>query len=260
MTSITLHSEISGREGAPSLLLLNSLGATNGMWGPQLELLEAHFQVIRCDARGHGASPSPSGAYNFDMLIGDVLDVLDTHKVEKTSVMGLSLGGMTALGLGLQAPDRIEKVVCCAARADAPAGFVNMWNDRQAMLETQGMEAVWDATVDKWMSDDIRAAHPDRETLLRDAFLATTNTGYSGCAEALKTLDFLKDLPSMTKPTLFVAGVLDPAAPPQVMQAMASACPTASYVEVPGARHIINVDRPDEFVVAVSDFLGLNAG
>lgn len=258
MSSLTLHSEISGQKNAPPLLLLNSLGASNAMWDLQIEMLEAQFQVIRCDTRGHGASPSPSGAYSFEMLIGDVLHVLDKYRIGKTAVMGLSLGGMTALGLGLQAPNRIEKIICCAARADAPPAFVNMWNGRQALLEEQGISAVWEATVDKWISDDTRNDHTDREALLREAFLKTTKAGYSGCAEALKKLDFLKNLSKLKQPTLFVAGSEDPAAPPQVMQAMAAACPGSLYAEVPAARHIINMDNPDGFVDAIAGFLDLN--
>jgi 3-oxoadipate enol-lactonase len=259
MTTQTLYSEISGPKGAPVLLLLNSLGATSAMWDPQLKMLQEHYRTITCDTRGHGRSPSPAAPYHFEDLVADAIRVLDTHGVDTATVMGLSLGGMTALGLGLTAPDRIERIICCAARADAPPPFVQNWVDRLAILEAGGIGKVWEGTVDKWLSAEIRAAHPGREAKLREAFLATTELGYRGCAEALKQLDYLKDLGSMTRPTLFVAGADDGAASPDTMRAMSAACPGSLFSEVPDAKHVVNVDRPDGFALAIAGFLALDA-
>ena len=229
------------------------------MWDAQQKMLQAHYRTITCDARGHGRSPSPAAPYHFADLVADAIKVLDTHKVETASVMGLSLGGMTALGLGLTAPDRIERVVCCAARADAPPPFVQSWVDRLAILETGGITKVWEGTIDKWLSAETRAAHPGREASLREAFLATTEQGYCGCAEALKRLSYMKDLGSMTRPTLFVAGADDGGATPETMKAMAAACPGSVFAEVPNAKHVVNVDRPDEFAQVIAGFLALDA-
>jgi len=258
MTTQTLHSKISGPEGAPVLLLLNSLGATCAMWDAQLKLLHRHYRTITCDTRGHGRSPSPAAPFQFEELVADAIKVLDTHQVDTASVMGLSLGGMTALGLGLTAPDRIERVVCCAARADAPAPFVQSWVDRLAILESGGIAKVWQGTVDKWLSEDTRVAHPEREASLREAFFATTEQGYRGCAEALKRLNYLKDLGSMTRPALFVAGADDGGATTETMRAMSAACPGSEFTEVPNAKHVINVDRPEGFALAIAGFLALD--
>lgn len=258
MTTQTLYSVASGSKDAPALLLLNSLGATAAMWDAQMPLLESHYYVIRCDTRGHGQSPTPAAPYSFEDIVGDALAVLDAHDVETATVMGLSLGGMTALGLGLTAPERIDRVVCCAGRADAPAPFVQSWHDRLAKMDDNGIEAVWNGTIGFWLSPETREAHPDRETALREDFLKTTEEGYRGCAYALMELDYLKDLGKMTVPTLFVAGADDGGATPDTMRAMAEACPASQFVIVPNAKHVINVDRPDDFSVAILEFLGLD--
>jgi 3-oxoadipate enol-lactonase len=259
MTIQTLHSTVSGRNDAPTLLLMNSFGATQAMWDPQMPLLEAHYRVIRFDARGHGKSPTPPSPYSFDDLVADAIGVLDHYDVKTASVMGLSMGGMTALGLGLTVSDRIEKLVCCAARADAPDAFVQNWHNRLAMLDSGGVEAVWNATVGMWLGDELRRLRPEDEAAMRTAFLETTDEGYRGGAHALMGLDYLRRLGDMTVPVLFVAGAEDAAAPPAVMRAMADACPGSSFAEVPNAKHIMNVDRPADFAVAITAFLGLEA-
>ena len=260
MTRQTLHSTASGPKDAPALLLLNSLGATSAMWDAQVPLLERYFRVIRCDTRGHGDSPTPPSPYSFDEIVSDALAVLDAHGAQRATVMGLSLGGMTALGMGLAAPERIERLICCAARADAPPPFVQSWHDRMAKLDDGGIESVWEGTVGFWLSEDTRRDHPEREAALRAGFLKTTAEGYRGCAHALMGLDYLRHLGEMRVPTLFVAGENDGGATPDTMRAMADACPASSYTVVPGAKHVINVDRPDDFSVGIHNFLDLVVG
>jgi 3-oxoadipate enol-lactonase len=238
-------------------LLLNSLGATQAMWDPQMALLNAHYRVIRCDTRGHGQSPTPAAPYSFADLEADALAVLDRYEAETATVLGLSLGGMTALGLGLSAPDRITGVICCAARADAPEPFVQNWHNRLAMLENGGIEEVWNNTVGMWLSDATRTGRPEAEAALREAFVQTTDEGYRGCAHALMGLDYLRRLGDMTVPVHFVAGENDMAAPPEAMRAMAEAYPGSEFTIVPGAKHVVNVDSPQDFTKALMDTLGL---
>lgn len=259
MTTPMLHSTVSGRSDAPALLLLNSLGATQAMWDPQMPLLEAHYRVIRCDTRGHGDSPTPPAPYSFEDLVADALGVLDRHGAKTATVMGLSLGGMTGLGLGLTAPERIKRVICCAARADAPPPFVQNWHNRMAMLDKGGIEEVWNNTVGMWLSDETRCNAPANETALRQGFLKTTDEGYRGCAHALIGLDYLRQLGGMTVPTLFIAGEQDMAAPPDAMRAMADATPNADFTVVPAAKHIVNIDNPDGFAVSILKALELEA-
>ena len=259
MTIYSPHSVVSGARDLPALLLLNSLGTTTHMWAPQLARLEQHFQVIRMDTRGHGDSETPPGPYSFDDLVDDALATLDRHDVEKTSVMGCSLGSMTALGMGLTAPDRIDRIVCTAARADAPEPFRHSWDDRMAIIEAKGVAGLWEGSLGNWLTPAFKDANPDQVAVMKAEFLKTTPDGYKGCAAALKTLDYLRHLPQLQVPVLFVAGSEDKGAPPPVMEAMADAARDGRYVMIPDAGHIINVNAPDAFIHAISGFLGMTS-
>ncbi|SLN76782.1 alpha/beta fold hydrolase [Roseisalinus antarcticus] len=252
----TLNAVVSGQgPGAPVVVLSNSLGATTGMWAPQRAWLEATHRVIGYDTRGHGASGTPPGPYSFEDLVADALAVMDRCEVERATFLGLSLGGMTALGLGLSAPERLTGLVSCAARADAPPPFVQSWDDRIAAIASGGLEAIWPGTLDRWLTEPYRAAHPDIVAALEADFLRTTPEGYGGCAAALQSLDYLRRLGNLTMPVLYVAGAEDMGAPPAAMEAMAAATPGADYICIPDAAHIVNLNGGAAFDAALAQFL-----
>lgn len=241
--------------GAPVALLSNSLGATLGMWDAQRTGLGATHRVIGYDTRGHGSSGTPPGPYSFDDLVADALAVLDRFEVERARFVGLSLGGMTGLGAALAAPERIERLVCAAARADAPAPFVQSWEDRISAIEAGGVAAIWPSTLERWLTAEFRAANPVVVAKLEAEFRQTTDDGYKGCAAALKGLDYLRRLGEIGAPTLYVAGAEDMGAPAAAMEAMAAATPQGRYVRIPDAAHILNINAAAAFDAALAEFL-----
>ncbi len=251
-----LATYVFGAADAPWLTLSNSLGASARMWQPQLPWLARHFRILAYDTRGHGASDAPEGPYGFDDLVGDVVALLDHFGIARTSYIGLSLGGMTGLGLALDHPGRVENLVCCDARADAPGAVAQMWDDRIAAVDRGGMAAIVDSTFDRWF---VPSSLNDADLMagMRSMFLATSPAGYKGCAAALKRLAFLERLGGMRVPTLYVGGTKDGSAAPAVMGEMAERTPGGRYIEIPDAAHISNVDNPAAFNRAVAAFLGI---
>ncbi len=111
--------------------------------------------------------------------------------------------------------------------------------------------------MERWFAPDWRAAHPAALAAFEAAFLGTPIAGYRGCVEAIRTLDYLKDLPRIRVPMLYVCGSADLAAPVPAMQAMADATPGARLAVVEGGAHLPNVDRTPDFNRAVAGFLGI---
>jgi len=247
----------SGRSDGPTILLSNSLGAGLGMWAPQRAALESHYRVIGYDTRGHGQSATPDGDCSFADLTGDAIAILDHFGVAQADFVGLSLGGMTGLGLGLGHADRFRRIVCACARADAPPPFANSWDDRIAAITAGGMQAIWPGTLERWLTPDFVAANPQTVAALEQDFTATTVAGYTSCARALKGLDYLRHLGSMTVPVLYIAGAQDMGAPAGVMEAMTAATPGAAYRVIPDCAHIANLNQPEAFTAALSEFLEL---
>lgn len=243
---------VEGDEGKPVLLLANSLAADHTMWDDQIATLTRTHRVVRYDARGHGGSSAPVPPYDFPALVADMVAVLDDVGARTADVLALSLGGMTALGLALEHPDRVGAMVVCDARADNPAPFVKSWDDRIAATRAGGMSSIVGGTLERWFTPAASAATRSRAEQM---ILDTDPAGYEGCAEALKTLDYLRRLREIAVPVLYVVGELDMGAPKEAMAAMAEATPHGRLVVLPGLAHVPNMEGPAAFNAAVAPFL-----
>ena len=241
---------VAGR--GPWLILSNSLATDRSMWRPQLAELQERFTVLSYDTRGHGQSSVSENDFDFQALAADVVALMDHLDIDRARFMGLSMGGMTGLALAIAFPDRVERVVCCDARADAPNAYKAMWDTNLAMLDSGGMEAVADSTLPRWFSAPFIAepANASLLTSVRQMILQTPPEGYRKAARCLKTLDLLRSLDQVRLPVQFIVGEMDPAAPLPVVQDMADRIAGAKVRIVPGAAHLSNLENPGYFLDA----------
>ncbi|HEV7887060.1 MAG TPA: alpha/beta fold hydrolase [Acidimicrobiales bacterium] len=235
----------------PWLLCLHSLATDLTIWDAVAPALAKSHRVLRADLRGHGRSPSPPPPYALDDLVQDVVDLLDRVDVGRVSVLGLSVGGMVALGLALDHAGRVDKLIVADARADAPPAYRALWDAAIDRLSTNGLEAVVDASLQRWF----RLADEDARAVVRETALATPEAGFVGTARAVQGVDYLDRLHAITAPTLFITGEHDPAAPPDTMADMARRVPGARLHVIPGAAHLTPVEDPEAFTAAVTAFL-----
>lgn len=247
--------ELQGESGRPWLALSHSLGADFSMWDAQMPALARTHRVLRYDTRGHGRSHQGSAPVTMARLVADFVAVLDHFEIARADVVGLSLGGMTALGLGLDHPQRINRLVCAAARADTTPAAAATWDQRIAAVAAGGVAAVTEATLERWFTPASHTQRPQIVARARAALLATPATGYIACAEAIKQLAYGPRLSSLAAPTLFIAGACDVGAPPQEMREMARSSPRGGFALIDEAAHLINIERPDVFDDLVCRFL-----
>ncbi|MDC1209708.1 alpha/beta fold hydrolase [Pseudomonadota bacterium] len=252
-----LNIKIDGNIELPKIIFSNSLGTDTRMWDPQIEAMKKSFCTIRYDTRGHGQSSPVEGPYSFETLENDVITILDALEIDKAHFVGLSIGGMTSLGLALKHQDRFNKIICCAARADNPPPFVELWNQRIAIIEEKGTEGVVDGSLERWYSNDFILNKSNEQILdfSKNMIKLTSSNGYIGCAHALKTLNYLKELSTINRQMLFIAGEKDMAAPAIAMEEMSHLTPNSKYVCIPGVAHILNIEAPEIVNKTILDFL-----
>lgn len=253
MTPVDVHHVVTGPVDAPVVLLSNSLGSTYEMWDPQVDALSERFRVVRYDTRGHGRSPVPPGPYTIDDLVDDVVALLDRLQVQRAHVVGLSLGGMTGMRLAAREPDRLDRLVvlCTGAMLGPPSG----WTERAATVRTHGTAAVAEAVVQRWFTADHLVAHPEVRPRFEDMVAATPAEGYAGCCEVIAAMDLRPDLPSISAPTLAIAGADDPATPPVHLEEIAASVQHGRLLVVPDAAHLANVQQPGTVTPAILEHL-----
>ena len=250
---IDFNATIDGAEGAPWLVLSNSLATTLAMWDEQAAALKAKYRVLRYDQRGHGATEAPAGRYAFDTLVADAAALLDALNIKKAWFGGLSMGGATSLGLAQQHPDRVNGIMICDHSCKSTPQSSQQWEERIVTAQQNGMAALVEPTVGRWFPPDILAKNPPYVDKVRAMVRDTPVNGFIGCAAALADHDYNSKLETVTCPVLFIVGEKDGAAP-AAMKDMHKRLKGSTYVELPGAGHISNMDRPAEFTKAIADF------
>ena len=250
---ISINYQVDGPEGAPWFVFSNSLATSTAMWDEQAAALKSRFRVLRYDQRGHGGTEVPAGRYAFDTLLEDALGLLDALGIAKTHFAGLSMGGATALGLAERHPDRLDRVIVCDSPCQSTPQSSQQWEERIAVAQKQGIDALVEPTVGRWFPPETLAKNPPHLDKVRAMFRATPVNGFIGCAAALAAHDYASAIASVKRPVLFLVGEKD--APAPAMRKLHEKLPGSRYVELPGAGHISNMDRPAEFNRALQDFL-----
>lgn len=244
-----LHHRISGPDDGPTLLMGPSLGTQLDVWDRQLPL-SGSIRLVRFDHRGHGGSEVPPGPYEIADLARDVLALMDHLGLERASFCGLSIGGMVGLWLGAEAAERVERLVVICTSAHMPSA--SAWRERaEAVRQAHSPEPIADGVVDKWLTPDYAAAHPEVRAELRAMLVATPADGYAWCCEAIGRMDLRGKLPSIAAPTLVISGSADLAAPVDMQRDIARAVPRARHEIVDPAAHLAVVEQPD----AINDLI-----
>jgi pimeloyl-ACP methyl ester carboxylesterase len=106
--------------GSPVILLHGGFGSSKS-WGFEVPLLAGRHEVIVMDSRGHGRSSMPAGALRYEVMASDVIAVMDALHVRRSSIVGVSDGGIIGLILAIRHPDRIAKLYVWGANFNTHA-------------------------------------------------------------------------------------------------------------------------------------------
>ncbi len=254
---ITINYQIDGPDAAPEnvpcLVFSNSLATSLAMWDEQAAALKDSYRVLRYDQRGHGDTDAPAGRYAYDTLLADAMGLLDALSIKKAHFAGLSMGGATALGLAERHPNRFERIIVCDSPCQSTPQSSQQWEERIVVAQKQGIEALVEPTIARWFPAEIVAKNPPHIEKVRAMIRNTPINGFIGCAAALAAHDYASAVATVKHPVLFLGGEKDAATAP--MRRLHEKLPGSRFVELAGAGHISNMDRPAEFTRAIRDFL-----
>ncbi len=247
----------------PPLMLLHGFTGSSSTWLPFAKAWRG-FTTVAVDLIGHGASDSPAGPprYRMDACVDDLAAVLDTLGIQRTALLGYSLGGRVALHFGLKYPERLSALVLESASpgiADAGERQERVRSDERLaqLVERDGVEAF----VDHWEQIPLWASQarlpPAERDALRRQRLHNSTTGIAnslrgmGAGAQEPLFDRLCDVRA---PALLVVGALDERYV-ELAHTMVLTMPRAELRIIEDAGHAAHFEQPTAFGAIVSEFL-----
>ena len=237
-------------EGEP-LLMIMGYGSNMDGWYFQTRFFAKHFRVITLDNRGVGGSDKPEGPYSTKMMAEDAVHLLESLNIEKTHVMGASMGGMIAQELAINHPERVNKLVlaCTYAQPELKTGD---GKGRLTGSPKERMAAVIDLAFNKPIYRLVFGTLARLRTIPEESPLAV---GIEGQSAAVATHDTLDRLSSITAETLVIVGTEDRLIDPHASEVIAGRVPKAKLVKIEGGSHTFMVENSGEFNREVLKFL-----
>ena len=248
---ILIHWREDGDPAGRPVVFANALGTDLRLWDGIMPLLPESLRLIRYDMRGHGLTSCPPGPYAMGALVRDAERLLEAVGVRDCAFVGLSLGGMVAQGLAVKRLDLVRAMVLSntATKIATPG----VWAERIAAVRAGGIEAVAEATIQRWFSRPFRDS-PEMQGW-RNMLVHQPVEGYLGAMAAISGADFYTPTSGLTLPTLAIAGAEDRSTPPDLVRETAGLIKGARFELIRGAGHLPPVDRPEEYVGLLRGFL-----
>jgi 3-oxoadipate enol-lactonase len=260
------------RGRGPVVVLLHAFPFARDVWsvGPQRDgadgaapdltsALARRFRVLSVDARGFGesalrATGGSSAPYALTDLADDLADLLDALDVPRAAILGMSMGGYTALAFAARHRARLTALVLADTRAGADTPEVRAKRDEAlSTIHGRGVSAYLDGSLTRMLSP---AASPGLHALVRARAETRADSLVAGVEALRDRPDRTAELPAITCPTLIVCGAEDQVTPAAEMRRMGEAIPgRARAVELAGAGHLSHLEAPAAFAAAVEPFL-----
>jgi 3-oxoadipate enol-lactonase len=252
--------EAAGDPDLPPLVFLHGIGGAARAWRGQIEAFSNRYRAMAWDMPGYGGS-APLPAVSIATLADALQDFLRAVGAAKPILVGHSIGGMIVQQWLTKYPD-IAAAIVLAQTSPAFGKADGNWQKefigaRLGPLDRgETMVSLAPTLVKELVGDD-----PDVRgmELARDCMAAVPEASYCASMLALLGFDQRSALKNIAVPTLVLSGSRDKNAPAPMMAKMATYIPSATYVELEGAGHLLNLERPAAFNAALDSFLKAHA-
>jgi 3-oxoadipate enol-lactonase len=257
VNGVDLFERVSGPADGVPVVLLHGFPLGLEMWEPQFAALEGKYRVLAYDARGHGKSGTGEGPWAFEDFVDDLLGVLDVSGIDRAVLVGLSMGGYVALRFAEREAARVRALVLADTKSDADGDAAKLKRaGALRLLRAGGAKAFAESNVRSLLAHETQKGRPELVEKVRAMIEACPAVGIGGTLVAMAgRTDTTGSLERIAVPTLVLVGEKDGLTPPSDSRALATRIPGASYMEIPGAGHLSNLENPGAFNPALLEFL-----
>ena len=257
-----------GSEGKMPMVCLHGHTGQAGIWEEFAEVMAPNYHVVTVDQRGHGESEHASTGYDRDRFVEDLDELVVALGFDRFVLVGLSMGGWhSLLYTGEKHPEKVERIVIVDIGPESSEESRRQWGDRPPTpLSFVSFEEAFESarSGDSWATDDrlrkdlvdkLRQNADGTWVWKADEELFTTPLK-DGTDETLINR-YWKALETIEQPILEVRGLESPLLDDTVKEKMLATAKNLTWVDVPNAGHVVTVDKPQEFIAATREFLGV---
>lgn len=253
---MTLFSETAGH--GPDLVLLHGWGLHSGVWEETAATLAENFRVTLIDLPGHGRSPLLAGHYSLTTLAQQLLESAPPHAMW----VGWSLGGIIAMHLAAQHPERVNKLMLVASTPKfvrAPGWEHGVEADTLDEFVC-ALTSDYRSCIKRFLALQLRGSAHAAQTLRRLDAIAFRHgepdqRALSAGLALLRDSDMRAGLGGITCPALVIAGERDMLTPPDAQRFLAAHLPQAHLSVITGAGHAPFLSHAQEFLRVLNEFL-----
>jgi pimeloyl-ACP methyl ester carboxylesterase len=238
----------------PPLAFVHGAGEDGRVWQPQVAALADEFTVVAWDEPGAGRSSDVPAEFGLTEYANCLAALIEAVELGPAHVAGISWGGTVVLELYRHHPELVGTLIL----ADTYAGWKGSLSDEEVRVRVEGVHRMPAAPAEELdpTLPGLFVGDPPAEfvSLLADMAAEVRPESFRVALLVMAEADHRDLLPRITVPTLLIWGEQDVRSPLRVARQFEQAIPDAQLVVIPGAGHVSNLERPEEFNDAVREF------
>jgi pimeloyl-ACP methyl ester carboxylesterase len=228
----------------PPLVFIHGLGWSHALFRRQIERYGDRYRVVAGDTRGHASSAKPPGPYSMDDLAADWRGVLDALHIRHCAIVGFSQGGMIAMKLAAEAPERIAALALLGTASYFAPEAKAIMEERLAAAKAAGPKAGAEAAARGIFSAGFAGKHPDVIARFVDVRSAASGEALAAATRALFDFDIRPALGRVRCPVTILHGDADRLLLPDHAREIARLLPQAELAFAAGAGHMLPLEAP----------------
>jgi 3-oxoadipate enol-lactonase len=243
--------------GAPVIIFIHGFPFNKSMWNSQIKALNYYCRVISYDIRGFGNSESGNEEFTIDLFAKDLICLMDTLKIEKSFLCGLSMGGYIALNAVKNYPDRFNALILSdtSCKSDTPEAKIKRRNSIDN-IRKNGVGDYADETIKNLFAVESFTEKKEEIAMAREMIMQTSEASLCSTLLALSNRkETCRSLNSIKVPVLIIAGNEDKVTPPSLAQYMHEKIKDSSLKIIEHAGHLSNLEKAEEFNYQLERFV-----
>jgi len=254
-----------------SLILIAGLGVDSMCWFYQIPFFKNFFKVIVFDNRGIGKSTGFKGRYSIKMMADDVAELLEHLKIQKSHVLGSSMGGMIAQEFAITYPEIVDKLILCSTFAKPQFMVDNITRGLRKLLKGKlenifeinprkiVYEKLFNYLLQQMFNEEFLKKNRKfvEETWQKYLFAGNYTETFFKQIGAVHRHDTLNRLNLIKSETLVLTGTEDKLIIPGCSNILAKKIPKSTLIKIDNVGHGLHFEMPDIFNKIVIEFLSV---